>query len=146
MAEIRARYWWTRSCTREVAPGEERRARMSAMLDSPAESRACTSAPFDSPAEIVAALVLRGSVTAAMSGCPAWVAQPGSWIPSKAAKQRPGAAVRACLLAVGSRPPGLDELLLPARRNGVVMAELHGVSALTSCEGFQPELIFRDFS
>ena len=49
------------------------------------------------------------------------------------------------LVCFGARSPGLHELLLPASGNGVVMTELHSVGALTSGEGFQAELIFRDF-
>ncbi len=41
------------------------------------------------------------------------------------------------LVALQSRSPGLHELLLPARGNGIVMTQLHGVSALTAGESFE---------
>src|SRR5262245_3599757 len=45
----------------------------------------------------------------------------------------------------GAGAPLLDELLLAASGDGIVMTELHGVGAFAAGEGFEAQLVFGNF-
>src|SRR5215472_9566199 len=55
-----------------------------------------------------------------------------------------GGPRRPRLFLFRARPPGLNQLLLLARRHRIVVAELHGIGALPTGERLEPRLVLGD--